>query len=290
MNHSDHKSTDNQELHFFDLVTILIDSRKLTLKIFSFIFVGFFLYAIVAPITYKSETLLIPAESDNQFNMPSNPLAGLVSIPGFGDVGGQGSVQTSIAILKSKSFISKFINDLNILPIIYHDNFDKDKNEWKTNPPSLTEASERFTSDIMSINEDKVTGIIALSVIWKDPETSTFWANELVKRVNDHIRIQDIEETSNNIEYLENELKKTSLVSIQNVISSLIETEVKTIMTANVREQYAFKIIDPAVKPESRHEPKRSEIVITGFIVALVLSIIVSLLLFFAKSYLRHVK
>ena len=43
MNYSDNKSTDNQELHFFDLITILIDSRKLVLKVFTFIFAGFFL-------------------------------------------------------------------------------------------------------------------------------------------------------------------------------------------------------------------------------------------------------
>jgi uncharacterized protein involved in exopolysaccharide biosynthesis len=37
-------------------------------------------------------------------------------------------------------------------------------------------------------------------------------------------------------------------------------------MLANVRVEYAFKIIDPAVVPEMKFKPARTRIVITGFV------------------------
>jgi uncharacterized protein involved in exopolysaccharide biosynthesis len=37
-------------------------------------------------------------------------------------------------------------------------------------------------------------------------------------------------------------------------------------MIANVRDEFAFKIIDPAVPPEKKIKPKRAMIVMLGFI------------------------
>ena len=55
----------------------------------------------------------------------------------------------------------------------------------------------------------------------------------------------------------------------ENVIYNLIEEQTKNIMLANVREEYAFKIVDPAIVPEIRVRPARRKIAIMGLLVGL---------------------
>ena len=43
-------------------------------------------------------------------------------------------------------------------------------------------------------------------------------------------------------------------------------------MLANVREEYAFKVIDPAVVPEKKYAPSKRNIVIVSIIIGLLLS------------------
>lgn len=54
-----------------------------------------------------------------------------------------------------------------------------------------------------------------------------------------------MEETEKSLEYLQDELRKTSMVEVQQSIYRVMETQVKSLMFAKVREQYAFKVVDP---------------------------------------------
>ena len=101
---------------------------------------------------------------------------------------------------------------------------------------------------------------------WSDPTIAAEWANNMIADLNNHIRNQAIEETQKNIYFLEQQLDATSQVNAQTVIYNLIEEQTKKIMLANVRAEYAFKIIDPAIVPEMKFKPSRTRIVITGFV------------------------
>jgi len=70
------------------------------------------------------------------------------------------------------------------------------------------------------------------------------------------------------------------------VLFSLIEDQTQKIMLANVRDDYTFKIIDPALPPIGRIKPVRSQIAIMGFIFGFILSLIVALIKekFFTKT------
>ena len=97
--------------------------------------------------------------------------------------------------------------------------------------------------------------LITFSINWTDPKQSADWANAMITRVNDHIRQQAIEEAEKSIYFLEEQLQSTSLLNAQSVLHSLVEDQTKNIMLANVRDEYAFKIIDPAVVPEKPYKP-----------------------------------
>ena len=91
----------------------------------------------------------------------------------------------------------------------------------------------------------------------------------MISDLNNHIRQEAIEEIQKNIFFLEQQLKLTNQVNAQSVMFGLIEEQTKNIMLANVREEYAFKVIDPAVSPEMKIKPMRKNILIIGFIVGI---------------------
>ena len=67
-----------------------------------------------------------------------------------------------------------------------------------------------------------------------------------------------IAEAQRSIDYLRREIKKTELVGVQTVIYRLVETQINNIMLAEVRDEYAFRVIDPAVAalPDDYVRPK----------------------------------
>ncbi len=90
------------------------------------------------------------------------------------------------------------------------------------------------------------------------------WANDLVKQLNEQLREQAIADSKKRVGYLEQELAKTTLQDMRAVLYNLLESEKQKAMLANVNEDFALEVIDPAVAPETREKPKRKLIVALG--------------------------
>ena len=80
-------------------------------------------------------------------------------------------------------------------------------------------------------------------------------ANGLVGLANELLRTRALEEAQRNIAYLNAQADRTNEVELRRAIFNLIESETKTLMLANGRTEYAFRVVDPAVPPE---DPFRS--------------------------------
>ena len=118
--------------------------------------------------------------------------------------------------------------------------------------------------EILSVDEDEKSGLITLSICWKDPVVAAEWANDLVKQLNEQLREKAIADSQKRVGYLEQELAKTTLQDMRAVLYNLLESEKQKAMLANVNEDFALEVIDPAVAPETREKPKRKLIVALG--------------------------
>ena len=110
----------------------------------------------------------------------------------------------------------------------------------------------------------KKSGLISLSISWKDPAVAAEWANDLVKQLNEQLRKKAIADSRKRVGYLEQELTKTTLQDMRSVLYNLLESEKQKAMLANVNEDFALEVIDPAIAPEIRDKPKRKLIVALG--------------------------
>ena len=80
----------------------------------------------------------------------------------------------------------------------------------------------------------------------------------MVRQLNVQLRKKAIEDSNKRIGYLEKELAKSQSETCEAVLYNLLEFEKKKAMLANVNEDFALKVIDPAVVPESRESPRRN--------------------------------
>ena len=253
--------------------------------------------ALMLPNIYRAEALLAPNQDEGAGGLSAlaAQYGGLASLAGI-NLGSGSSDKTALGleILKSRKFISNFIQLHDILvPMmaakgwdletgelkIDSDIYDVSAKKWvrKARPPrktipSLQEAYEEFSEEILSITQDKQTGFVTIVVQHYSPAVAKQWVDWLVQDINATVMRQDVDEAEQAIEYLNKQIAATSLADLQNVFFRMIEEQTKTVMLAEVSNEYLLRTLDPAVAPEKKAKPLRALIVLISAIFSGVLA------------------
>ena len=265
--------------------------------------------AVVLPVSYEAQVVFAPAESaDLRGGLGlDGRLADLADVAGLGAGGSTGSVDKYLAILTSREFTELFLREEGALPELFPNLWDASANKWKApshpgvvanlgawldaqlgspradtlhrpdagrpaGEPSSWEAFRKF--DLMrAVSRDRRTGIVTLTVRWRDPHLAALWANRLLARANQQIRARAIDDAERNLHYLADQLKETDSMELRNALFKLSESEQRKRMLATVRPDYAFEVIDPAVTPEQHASPHRAALVISMGILGIFLGL-----------------
>ena len=295
MKHTKGNDTQNQELDSSS-VADEVDLLQLTLTLFRAwkLIIGMTLlvgaaasfYAFSASDVYRAHTLLAAAKKEKTSSGSLQQFGGLAAIAGISIPGGS-DTDRIIATLKSRDFLRFFITKKNLMPIFFKGSWDASKEEWKPvaedQKPTLAKAVN-LLSGVDSVTEDGKSRLITLSVSWGDPDLASEWANEMVTQLNEQLRNEAIVESQNRVGYLEQELAKTTLKDMRDVLYKLLESEKQKAMLANVKEDFALEVIDPAIPPREPFEPNRKFIIVGGLLLGGFLSLFVIFLLEFLKK------
>ncbi|WP_345871568.1 Wzz/FepE/Etk N-terminal domain-containing protein [Shewanella algae] len=266
--------------------------------------------ALMLPNIYKSEALLAPASEEQGAGGLAglaSQFGGLASMAGInlGGNGGTDKTQLAIEVLKSRQFIGDFIEKHQILPELMAvdkwnmaDNslsFDSEiyNQESKTwvrevkppfkSKPSLQEAYKVF-SNILAVNKDKEGGMVTLSIEHQSPYIAKQWVDWLVADINLTMKERDVTEATRSTEFLNRQIELTNVADIRTILYKLVEEQAKTIMFAEVRDEYVFKTIDPAFVPEEKAKPKRALICVLGTMLGGMLAVMIVLLRHFVRK------
>lgn len=242
----------------------------------------FLIAAFVITPVYRASTVLVAVsvEGGNGGALGSGlgGLAGIASMAGIGLGSGDSNKDEAIAVLQSRQFLEKFIDDHNLLPLIFNDDWDETAQQWKDpdDVPTPARAHEEFVEDILAIAEDRATGLIGVSVDWRDRESAADWTNELIERLNREMRTRALQQAEESLVYLKEELSATPQVGIQEAINRLIEAQINKRMLANVTEEYAFRVVDRAMAPDEDDEvwPNKPLLLLIGIFLGGLLGII----------------
>jgi uncharacterized protein involved in exopolysaccharide biosynthesis len=271
------------EIDLRELFLILWAERWIILGITTLAAIASVITALMMTEVYRAEITLAPAES-SQSSGGMAQFSGAAALLGVNVGGNSGdNVSTALATLQSRQFIGRFIDQHRLLVPLFASSWDKrtqqtvidtklydpTTGEWLTNngPPSEQDAFRTF-SGIMTVNgPERDSGIISVAIEWPNPEQAAHWANQLIADLNQELRARDVREASSAIDYLRRQLVATQLVDMQRVFYQLIESQTRVTMLADVREEYVFRVIDPAVVPDRRSAPRRSLIAFMGTLV-----------------------
>jgi len=214
------------------------------------------LVAVLSEPVYRAEVTLVPANKMGQSQSIGGALGSLGGLAQFTgiDLNNNASTWANIATLESRTFIEQFIADEGLMPILFAERWDSQTGKWREkvgeDAPTLWDGYKQFDEKILDINWNTTTQLITLTVDWSDPNIAAEWANKLVQRINDQLREDAIAEAKKSLAYLNRELARTSIVGLRQSIFNLTESQIQQVMLANVREEYAFKVIGPAVPPD----------------------------------------
>ena len=237
-------------------------------------------FALLQNDIYRAETTLISAHTTQNTGGFAAQFGGAAALLGVDTGGGNVEISTALSTLQSRQFIGRFIRDNEILVPLFAESWDKverkivideevfnpSTGEWldEKGAPSELEAYRSFSGILTISGPDRDTNIVRVSINWHNPEQAANWINKLVYALNQDIRARDIREAQNAINYLQEQLQSTQLVEMQRVFYQLIESQTRITMLADVREEYVFRVIDPAVVPDRKFAPRRSLIAIVG--------------------------
>jgi uncharacterized protein involved in exopolysaccharide biosynthesis len=285
--------TVNGEITVIDIWRVVLERRWLILIVTALFLSLALAYAVLKRPVYRSEVTLMEAEQD-QVTPGLSALA--PQLGGLAAIAGLSTAQTSLksealATLRSRAFIEGFIREVDLMPILFADDWDASKGAWQSEDPeqipTMADAYEIFVEKIMTVTDDPKKNLITLAVDTADPERSALWANELVGRLNSKLRQRSISEAQKSIEYLNHEADKTSVVELRQAIYGLVEAQIQKIMLANVREEYALRVIDPAVAADKDDfvKPKRKLVVVLGLAFGMVAGFFLAFLAHSYQSY-----
>jgi uncharacterized protein involved in exopolysaccharide biosynthesis len=236
--------------------------------------IGFGVSYFFTPL-YTADAILIP--SDEMLGLSQSAalgnLGGLASLVGVNLPGGN-KQNEAIETLRSRGLTRSYIESSGLLPIIFQDKWDPVAHKWRTSEhvPSLEDGYREFDKKIRTLVENRKTGLVTISITWKDPQLAKQWVYGLIEGANDLLRKQAIEKSTLNLEYLQKAAEKTSIMEVRTTIYKLMESEIKKQMIASGDKNYAFRVVDPAVVPERKVFPKRSLFLIFGALIGALVS------------------
>jgi uncharacterized protein involved in exopolysaccharide biosynthesis len=268
------------ELTIAELMHEVVRSWRLILGAsLAFACVGLGIGLLRAP-RYQASALLLPVsdQSGGQGSLAAlaSRYAGLAALAGV-SLGGSGNAEEAIAVLKSQQIATLYIDSEGLLPSLFERKWDKQAGQWKPGkPPTLWKGVEKFRKSVMFVSHDAKTGLVRVSITWTDPLLAAEWANGIVRLTNMYLREKALSESERNISYLSEEAQKASLIDARQAIFDVMRDEINRQMMARGRDEFALRVLDPAVAPERPSSPgPRLLLVIFGLLGAFVSVVII---------------
>lgn len=301
-NNNKHLNDYDDEIDLRKLFYILWEGKWTIVSVTTFISILGVIYSLLLPNIYESKTLLVPVNPSSGI---SSSLGGFnSSLAGFAGLGlpQTSSKDNSAKALKKISSLSFFENNImtNIhLPdlmaakswnsatntIAFDENiYNINTNTWirevsypMQQKPTAQESFKVFKSKHLTISQDKKTGFITLSIKHLSPFTAKQWAELVVNEVNNFYRKKDKLESEKAVSYLNQQILKTDLSEIKQVLAQLLQEETKKLVLVEANQFYVFDYVDPPAVMELKSEPQRAIICIFIALFGGMLSIILVL-------------
>jgi uncharacterized protein involved in exopolysaccharide biosynthesis len=266
--------TYGDEINLLDYVRVIVRNKMLICAIVGIVVVTTIIVSFVMTPIYEAKGVIAPAIKAGESSG-----AGLLAAQFGITTPASSSMSEIVNLLKSNIVREEVIKKHNLLPVFFKEKSLRGKSEgqniWK---------GIRYLQDTLRVSPNQKDNSIQVSMQFRDPKIAADIVNYTLLELTDHMSNEARRVADTNKKYLESQVDKTADPFIKTKIYALIAQQIETAMMAEVKENFAFKILDPPRVPDVKIKPKRTQMAIIAFVVSLFLGIFVA----FGNEYWRN--
>lgn len=295
----------NDEIDFTQMITLLWVNKIKIVFITSIFAIASIFYALSIPNQYKATAILAPAQKSNVSSLVGS-LGSIASMAGVNlGEGKSNDTQIALEIMQSWNFIEDFISSHDLAPqltavqgwdpesnqLIYNEEaYDVKEKKWvnEIGEPSSWQLFRSF-SGLSKVTQNKLTGMVSVSIEYYSPEIAKQWLDTYVMAINDHMKNRQLTKVSRSIVYLQEQINSTSISEMKDVFYTIIEDEIKNKMIAEATADYAFVSVSPSMMPEIKSKPKRAAICVLWTLFGGFISISLVLLKYYLPKFWKKI-
>ena len=265
------------------------------------------LYSLSIDDEYQSTAVLAPRAGTSNLSNLVDRYGALASFAGVNLPNRQSADEISIALetIKSIDFYKKYIHqdfaaelyaldywDKTNDKIVYNTSiFDSRKNSWVLTEESMDNDGLPFVEDVYPLYRAAVaagrnldSGFVTLSVIHISPRVARDLASHILSSVNTQLKSYEVEQAQSAIQFLLERRASNNLVKVDEIFSRLIEEQTKTIMLANIGENFLFHPIQEPNLPRYKMGPNRLMIILSGTCLGIAVYLLYLASMFYSKA------
>jgi uncharacterized protein involved in exopolysaccharide biosynthesis len=240
------------------------------------------LLAFLLPSYWEVEIVVMPVSKNNGVNIGSALAGGLGSLGGLGSSIGailgrsSDNQDEAMAVLRSRELFDAYATQQNLLPILYANKWDAEHKRWNVSAarvPTLRQAYKMFNTHIRDIDLDRRSGIVTMTITWKDRAQAAKWATDLIAMTNGQLRQRALNQAAEDMQFLTGEIRQAGSSgdarnALNMALSNSYNRELQNYMFAKEQPDYAFAVIDPPTIPDARERvfPNRPLFAILGLL------------------------
>lgn len=292
-----HPNDFGNEIDLRELLHVLLEGKWTIVSLTAFVSIIGVIYSLLLPNIYESKTILAPVNSSTGISGALGSYSGIAGLAGIRLPTGndEGNSTEAIEKISTLSFFKEriltniYLPDLMAVkswnPKTNTLTFDESIYNTKSNTwirdyaypqqqiPSAQESYDEFKR-LYSYSEDTQTGFITLKIKHQSPFIAKQWMELIVYEINNFYRQKDKLESEKAISFLYEQMAKTNLSEIKQVLAQLVQEETKKLVLIESNQFYVFDYIDAPAVMERKSEPKRALICILSLLIGGMLGIL----------------
>ncbi len=276
INDMQEKEEFSDEINILDYINILARHKSLIIITVVISVAATGIISFLSPKTYQAKAVIMPvAYSQEQTSMSA-----------IASQFGIASTQTSnvseiVSLLQSNILMERVIRKNNLVPVF----FSEEANGKKENE-QIWDGIRYLKNSVYKVRDNKRDGIIELSVEFRDPQMSARILTSILIELTDYMSSEAKRVADTNKKYLESLIDKNSDPLIKQKIYALIARQIEISMMAEVKENIAFKILDPPKTPDREIKPN----IRMNFMFSFIISMGAGIFAAFVMEYIKNIK
>jgi len=282
---------DDQGIDLHRYWQIIWKRRGMIVSIMAFLVLATFIISFIPTDIYRAKAVIIPVAGRDSTSGNSGLAELAQQLGGFpgGALSTQATASEIVSLLNSNILRKKVIEQYNLMPILFYGRWDSKRQTWKQGfsiagftpfkhlkIPDMWDAL-RMLEDSVKINRNNKDNTITIFVDFHDPKLAAQIADYYLASLTNYMSSEVKRVAATNRKYLEEQLGATTDPFIKQKTYNMIAQQIENGMMAEVKENFAFKIIDPPLPPDKKIKPRRGRILLLSFVASLFIGIFAAL-------------